>query len=48
MFFYTKSLETEENFYHTFSENRKTTEIMANAKFDCGRKNYYFQNFNNI
>ena len=28
-------------------ENRKSTEVMENEQFDCGRKNYYFQNFNN-
>ena len=29
-------------------ENRKSTEVMENAKFEPGRKKYYFQNFSNI
>ena len=35
----------------TFSgmfRNRKSTEIMENQKFDCGRKNFYIQTFSNI
>ena len=45
-FSYNKKLETRK-LYQTCSENRKSIEVMENAKFDCGRKNY-FQNFSNI
>ena len=46
-FSYNKKLETEENFIRRL-ENRKSTEVMENAKSDSGRKNYYLQNFSNI
>ena len=47
-FSYDKKLETEENFIRHVRKIEKSTEVMENAKFDPGRKNYYFQNFSNI
>ena len=46
-FSYNIKLKTEENFIRHVRKI-ESTEVMENAKFDCGRKNYYFQNFSNI
>ena len=45
-FSYNKKLETE--LCQTCLENRESTEIMENDKFDCRREKNFFQNFSNI
>ena len=43
-----KKLENEENLVSHARKIEKSIEIIENDKFDCGKKNYYFQNLCNI
>lgn len=43
-----KKLENEENLVSHARKVEKSIEIIENDKFDCGKKNYYFQNLSNI